>query len=96
MCDMWQQIISTIATVITVMIGIFGYERVKTKDSSTVTTQLAVLMTKVDSLLIMSNDLKRLEEKVIKHEAEIKNLQDTNRFAKLTEQLLNNGGNKNE
>jgi hypothetical protein len=92
---MWQQIITTITAVVTVMLGIFGYERMKNKDSASITTTLAILMTKVDSLLSMSNDLKRLEEKVIRHDEEIKNLKDTHRFAKITEEIIN-GGLKND
>lgn len=91
-----SEIVGYFISGLSTFIGFLVYERLRTKDTTSIATTLAILMTKVDSLLILSNDVKDIKETVIKHEQQIKNLQDTNRFAKLTEQILNNGGIKNE
>lgn len=67
------------------------YERTKNKDSATITTTLAILMTKVDSLIQMNEDIKKHEEMLIRHDQDIKNLKDTNRFTKITEEMLKGG-----
>jgi Ni/Fe-hydrogenase subunit HybB-like protein len=83
-----NEILSAVITGLGVFIAFLVYERTKNKDSSEITTTLAILMTKVDSLIDLNKIVKKHEEMLIRHDEEIKYLKDTSRFAKITDEML--------
>lgn len=81
-------ILGNVISALSVFLAFLVYERTKNKDNNIISTTLAILMTKVDSLLELHSTIKKHEEMLIRHDEEIKNLKDTNRFAKITDDML--------
>lgn len=84
-------------TIITGAIGGFScfiaflcYEHTKQKDSQSLVTSIAILMTKVDSLTSIKEKVDKHEEMLIRHSEKIHNLEDTIRFKKLNKEELEN------
>lgn len=86
-----NDILGNVISGLSLFVAFLVYERTKNKDNTNIGTQIAILMTKVDSMLSLSNDVNYLKEKVIRHDEEIKTLKDTNRFAKITDEMMKGG-----
>jgi hypothetical protein len=91
-----ENILGNVISGLSLFVAFLIYERTKNKDSVNIGTQIAILMTKVDSMLSLSNDVTYIKEKVIRHDEEIKNLKDTTRFAKITEEMIKKERVKND
>lgn len=89
---MTEQLISSISNIITLFIGILGYERLRKKDTKDETAQyskdMAILITKVDMLLAQNNsfsaEIKIHGEKIVNHEVRITDIEDTIKFRRNT------------
>jgi hypothetical protein len=91
-----ENILGNVISGLSLFVAFLVYERTKSKDNVNIGTQIAILMTKVDSMLSLSNDVTYIKEKVIRHDEEIKNLKDTNRFAKITDEMIKKERVKND
>ena len=86
-----NEIIGQAISGLSLFIAFMVYERTKNKDNGTITTTLAILMTKVDTMLELNGRVNKVEEMLIRHDEEIKSLKDTNRFAKITDEMIRGG-----
>lgn len=84
-----SSIIGYVIPFATFILGILGYERVVKKDNEQYTKDMTILMTKVDMLLTqsstMSTEVKQHGEMLIKHDVKIKDIEDTLRFRRVTD-----------